>query len=107
MRSVRRAMSIVCLSALVASPIYAAKPTPIKNSVKYKDAGARPANGRSGSAAIEVRALRGQSNTDIEVTTGQFDNGTAPGVLEKVQVKVFGMTGDPIVTDNYRNIGSG
>jgi len=97
------AMGIACLFALIVSPIYAANPTPIPNSVKYKDAGAKPATGRSGSAAIEVRALRGQANTDIEVTTGQFERAApAAGKLDKVQVKVFGTSGDLIVTDNYR-----
>ena len=97
------AVGIACLSALIASPMQAAKPKPIQNSVKYKDAGAKPAGGRSGSAAIEVRALRGQANTDIQVTTGHFESATAPaGNLDKVQVKVFGTNGALIVTDNYR-----
>jgi len=97
------AVAVVCLSALIVSPMYAANPTPIHNSVKYKDAGARPATGRSGSAAIQVRALRGQANTDIEVTTGQFESAApAAGKLDKVQVKVFGTDGNLIVTDNYR-----
>ena len=68
----------------------------------HGDAGAKPATGRSGSAAIQVRALRGQNNTDIEVTTGDFDNATQAGVLDKVQVKIFEPNGNPVVTDNYR-----
>jgi hypothetical protein len=87
--------------------MFAAKPQPIPNSTKYRDAGAKPATGRSGSAAIAARALRGKTQTDIEVTTGQFDGGAAPaGKLDKVQVKLFAMTsGDVIATDNYRGAG--
>lgn len=103
MKSIERIAVAIALSALVATPMFAAKPSPISNSVKYKDAGAKPATGRSGSAAIQVRALRGQANTDIEVTTGQFESATAPvGKLDKVQVKLFGSAGDAVVTDNFR-----
>lgn len=106
MSSVRSAVGIVCLSALVASPVFAAKPNPIQNSVKYKDAGTKPATGRSGSAAIQVRALRGQTSTDIEVTTEQFESpAAAHGKLDKVQVKLLNTAGDAFVTNNYRNIG--
>ena len=45
--------------------------------MKYRDAGAKPGTGRSGSAAIQARALRGQSETTIEVTTGQFESAVA------------------------------
>ena len=71
--------------------------------MKYRDAGAKPATGRSGSAAIEARALRGQNETTIEVTTGRLDGSVAPaGKLDKVQIKVFNGHGDVVVTDNYR-----
>jgi hypothetical protein len=103
MSSIKGTLGILCLSALAAIPMYAATPNPIKNSVKYKDAGTKPATGRSGSAAIQVRALRGPVDTDIEVTTGQFESTTTPaGKLDKVQVKLFGTSGVLLVTDNYR-----
>jgi len=104
MNRLMRSLSVfVCLAALGVSPIYAAKPQPTPNSVKYRDAGAKPATGRSGSAAIQARALRGQTETTVEVTTGQFDGGTAAaGKLDKVQVKVFDNHDDVLVTDNYR-----
>ena len=93
---------LVCLAAFV-SPMYAARPQIQPNSVKYRDAGAKPATGRSGSAAIQARALRGRSETTVEVTTGQFESTAAPvGKLDKVQVKVFNGNGDVLVTDNYR-----
>lgn len=107
MRStVTRSVSVLVCAMALASPIYAALPQAFKNSVKYKDAGAKPATGRSGSAAIQARALRGQSQTDIEVTTGDFDGAAPVGKLDKVQVKLFTNAGDA-ATDNYRNIGSG
>jgi hypothetical protein len=96
----RVALGIVCLAALIASPVHAAIPTPIQNSVKYKDAGTKPATGRSGSAAIAVRALRGQNATDIDVSTGDA------GTLDKVQVKLFAADGTAVVTDNHRNAGN-
>jgi hypothetical protein len=62
---------------------------PISNAIKYKDSGVPVAKGRSGSAAIEARALLNKNGTtDIEVTTGSFDAGTTSGNLEKVQVKI-------------------
>jgi hypothetical protein len=76
--------------------MFAAKPQPIKNSVKYRDAGAKPATGRSGSAAIEVRALRTQTEASIQVAA------VPAGKLDKVQVKIFNSSGDVVVTDNYR-----
>ncbi|HEX8169152.1 MAG TPA: hypothetical protein VF824_01275 [Thermoanaerobaculia bacterium] len=80
----------------------AARPQPIPNSTKYRDAGAKPATGRSGSAAIQARALRGLTQTDIDVTTGTFDGTQPAGKLDKVQIKVLNGHGDAIVTDNYR-----
>ena len=96
--------AIVCSFALAAIPTYAALPHLHPNTTKYRETGARPAVGRSGSAAIELRALRGISNdTEIEVTTGHFDSGTAaPGKLDKVQVKLFAPNGKLLITDNYR-----
>src|SRR3954447_24871199 len=100
---VRRSAFAVCLVAFVAVPMYAGRPQLFQNSNKYRDAGAKPGTGRSGSAAIQARALRGQHATLVEVTTGQFDSNVAPvGKLDKVQVKVLASNGDAIVTDNYR-----
>ena len=106
MSKVTRSVSVLVCAIALSSSAFAALPQAFKNSVKYKDAGAKPATGRSGSAAIQARALRGQSQTDIEVTTGDFDGGAPVGVLDKVQVKLFTNAGD-VATDNYRNIGGG
>jgi len=93
---------IVCLAAFAVSPMYAAKPQPTPNSVKYRNAGAKPPTGRSGSAAIQARALRSQTETVIEVTTGDFEGTQPVGKLDKVQIKIFNGNGDVVTTDNYR-----
>ncbi len=66
---------LLTTAALAESPF-------IPNSIKYRDAGVKPATGRSGSATIEAYVLLGKDNTaTIEVAT------PAPGVIEKVQFK--------------------
>ncbi len=101
----KRSLVYLCLAAL-AVPVYAARPQAYTSSVKYRDAGAKPATGRSGSAAIQARALRGQFDTEIEVTTGEFDSAAAPvGKLDKVQLKLLAANGDVAVVDNYRKGG--
>src|SRR5215467_14649164 len=101
MRVIRHIPVVVRLG-LFAVPMFAGRPPIFQNSVKLRDAGAKPATGRSGSAAIQARAQRSQTETTIEVTTGQFDSNVAPaGRLDKVQVKLFNSNGDVVVTDNY------
>jgi len=65
------------------------KPALYPNSRKYRDAGAKPAVGRSGASAVQMRALLGISGTtDVELTTGSFDGAVAAsGSLGMVQVK--------------------
>ena len=99
----KRLWIFVCAAALAGSAFAASKPQPIPNSTMYRDAGAKPATGRSGSAAIQVRALRMPSAAVIQVTTGQLDSRTPPpGTLDKVQIKIFNAAGDAILTDNFR-----
>ena len=72
------------------------------NRVKYRDAGFHPATGRSGSAVVSARALLDKAGTTtVEVTTGSFDEGAAPGTLAKVQLKAFGPSGQLAFTDNH------
>jgi len=96
---------IALVAALaVAMPVTAQtllKPFPLD--AKYRDNGAKPTAGRSGSAAIEARALLGADGaTDLEVTTGHFEGGAAVGALAKVQVKILANDGRVLSTDNYR-----
>ncbi|HSW84699.1 MAG TPA: hypothetical protein VLH12_14545 [Usitatibacter sp.] len=97
-------VSAAVCSAFIATPADALTPLqPLPMSAKYRDNGAKPASGRSGSAAIEARALLGaDGTTDLEVTTGHFEGGAAVGSLSKVQVKVLANNGRVLTTDNYR-----
>jgi len=69
------------------------------NSRKYRDLGFQPASASVGSATISIRALLGRSGTtDVEVTTGTFDGGTASGTLSSVQVKGYDANGVQLFT---------
>ncbi|HET7464045.1 MAG TPA: hypothetical protein VFJ82_22505 [Longimicrobium sp.] len=84
------------------------QPRFISNAVKYRDAGARPATGRSGSSSLAVRALLGSDGvTQLEVTTGSFDGVAAPSPLAKVQVKQLEAGGGVLRTLNYNNLSGG
>jgi hypothetical protein len=97
-------VSILIAAALCSPSVAPAAPlSPNPMSVKYRDAGAKPAAGRSGSAAIEARALlSSDGTTDVEVTTGQFDGAAPRGQLAKVQIKLLAPNGAVVQTDNYR-----
>ena len=70
------------------------------NSRKYRDAGFHPATGSAGSAVVSVRALLDKSaTTSVEITTGTFDGGPAPGTLERAQVKAYAPSGKLFWTD--------
>src|SRR5712671_6589680 len=89
---------------LSANRATSAHPTTHPNSEKYRDAGFHPATGQSGSAAIAVRALLGRTGTtDVEVTTGDFDNGPALRALTSVQVKGYDPIGKHLFTSNNKN----
>ena len=78
------------------------------NAEKYRDQGAHPATGRSGSASIQSRALLGKDgNTAFEATTGELDGATPPGEIAKVQLTSLNGNGDAIVTTNFNHIGGG
>lgn len=103
MRRMLLIVSTGLCSALLVVPAWAQFAQPNPMSMKYRDAGAKPVGGRSGSAAIEVRALRdAAASTELEVTTGQFDGAAPRGTLAKVQVKLLTDSGDTMQTDNYR-----
>jgi hypothetical protein len=73
----------------------------IPNTTKYRDTGIPNAKGRSGSAAIEARALLGKDGaTELVVTTGSLESDTAAaGTIDKVQLK--GASG---ATKNFTNL---
>ena len=104
-------VKMIALAAALALAMPALAQTPLKPhpmTEKYRDTGTKPATGRSGSAAIEARALLGANGvTDVEVTTGHFEGTGAQGSLAKVQIKVLAPNGQVIQTDNYRQSRTG
>jgi hypothetical protein len=95
------ASGAVSTSAASQSPVFH------PNSEKYSDAGAKPATGRSGSAALESRALLGKDGTTLlEATTGSLESGTTRGQLRKIQLKLF--ISDALqFTDNVNGLSTG
>jgi hypothetical protein len=84
------------------------KPPRVSNAVKYSDKGANPVTGRSGSASLTTRALLGKDGvTLVEISTGALDGTNALGKLEKVQNKLFGTSGDLLLTTNYNHLSIG
>jgi hypothetical protein len=79
----------------------------ISNAVKYRDAGLKPATGRSGTASLTARALLGKDGmTTLDITTGELDAAAAPGTLKKIQLKQFDPNGLLQTTSNYLRIGA-
>jgi hypothetical protein len=108
-------MSIAALAALLAigstQPLAAQRalrgPNVHTNSVKYSDAGAKPATGRSGSASLQARALYGRDGSVlVEATTGNLDGAAGPGQIRKMQMKVLSADGKPMSTQNFVGHGS-
>jgi hypothetical protein len=78
------------------------------NSQKYRDAGAHPATGRSGSAQVQSRALLAKDgSTFVEATTGVLDGAPGPGSFSKVQAKLFGPDGSLQQTQNFNHLTAG
>jgi hypothetical protein len=86
----------------------AGRPAFVRNAVKYRERGAKPATGRSGTSTLAARALLGKDGvTELEVTTGAFDPPSAPRPLTRVQVKQLDAGGRLLGTLNYANPGGG
>lgn len=86
-------------------------PTPISNSVKYRDAGKKPGTGREGSASLMIRALMDKDReVELDITTGTEDDLNAkrgPGNLDKIQLKTFDPKGNHLSTVNYNKLKNG
>ena len=92
------------LDAALAAPARLSAPARIPNAVKYRDAGIRPAVGRSGSATLEGRALLGRDGrTLVEISTGSLEAGTSVGNIDKSQLAVS--AGGPV--QNYNRLDDG
>ena len=101
MKNIINTIAVSVAVALAAPAVAQTFATRHSMAEKYRDAGAKPAGGRSGSAAIEARALIDSLGiTDIEVTTGHFEGLGGGGTLGKVQVKLFTQDGYLLQTDN-------
>ena len=92
------------LSASGAGSQNAAAAGRIPNTVRYSDRGAKPATGRSGSAALSALALLGRDGrTELEVVSSSI---AAPGVpageISKLQVKQISHDGVLLSTVNSR-----
>lgn len=74
------------------------------NSARYRDAGAKPATGRSGSAALSVEALIGATGqVTLAVFSARASTPSVPaGILEKLQVKIFDANGRLVGTQNFK-----
>ncbi|HKD90375.1 MAG TPA: hypothetical protein VKB56_00685, partial [Terriglobales bacterium] len=85
------------------------KPKLIKNSVKYSDLGSHPVTGRSGSAMLTGSALINKDLTaDIDLTSSSVVNrAVAAGNIAKVQLKVSGNSGTPILVNNWNGLTGG
>ena len=77
---------------------------------RYRDAGHRPARGRSGTAALSMLALLGRDGTtEVRLSTGDVSDpwSPAPGSIARVQAKAFAPGGRLISTQNRDGSGGG
>ena len=87
-----------------APPTAAATFRSVSNAVKYRDAGQRPATGRSGSATLTVTALLGMTGTTaIDVAAGSVTGAGNP-LLTKVQLVGSTPTGAHLFTMNDNDL---
>ncbi|HUR82658.1 MAG TPA: hypothetical protein VM733_17995 [Thermoanaerobaculia bacterium] len=95
-RTLPRTMAIAAVLLLSSTLASADDFHPIPNSVKYKDSSVPNAKGSSGAASIEVRALFNKDqSTDVEVTTGTFDEPSAStATIKHVHLEYNGQVRD-------------
>lgn len=109
----RNVTSAIGLASVVAvlwgSAAFADTPVLNPGSQRYRAATPSSATGRSGSAALEVRALLGKNGTtSLEITTGKLDTAeAAPGKLSRVQVKLLDQWGGARHTHNHNRMKGG
>lgn len=86
-----------CLSAGAA---FAEQPELYSNRVKYADTGVANGTGKSGSAAVQTRALFGKNGaTDVELTTGALDGAAGAGSIDSVHLRTSSGA-----VDNFNNL---
>lgn len=87
----------------------ASGPRLIRNTVKYRDLGARPATGRSGTAILYAFALLDkQGVTEMSISAWSADSAKVgiPGVLKHVLIRAHDAQGTPMFTRNLHDLGS-
>lgn len=105
-RSARAFLAAAAVAVMVSPALAQTNSHATSNKVKYKNTGAQPANGRSGSATLQLRALLAKdASTQIEASTGDLEAGTSAGNISKTQVKVLLVGSTPAV--NYNNLHAG
>lgn len=77
--------------------------------LRYRDRGAKPWTGRSGSASLSAMALRGADGVvHLVATTGDLEApGAAPGSIAKLQVKGLGPDQAHLFTRNHNRLSGG
>ena len=112
-KSVRRTRSATIASAGIllwgigVSDTRASEPERISNTTPYRVSKPSAAKGRAGSAALSARALRRKSGeTDVELTTGDFDapNSPATGNISRVQVATTDARGRRQMVKEYADL---
>lgn len=85
------------------------QPRLVPSHVRYRDRGARPATGRSGSATLSMQALQDRSGqTLVRMSTGPLEQWWyAPGTISRLQLKALQPDGTPIGVTNQDDPGQG
>lgn len=84
------------------------RPALVPSRIKYRDAGAKPSTGRSGSSTLTVNALQGKDGaTELRVNAGTLDAGQPAPAIARVQVKQFTTGGEVIRTLNHNDAPGG
>lgn len=84
-------------------------PTLIPNTVKYRDTGAKPATGRSGSAMLRAFALLGKDGTvemDLQAVSADSTQWWVSGLMNRAQVKVLDADSSLLYVRNLNDMNS-
>jgi hypothetical protein len=105
-RFAARGLAALVSTGMSYTPAYAASHPALHSMSERYHANPSAATGRSGSASLSVRALRGHGGTtDVEISTGDLDSAqAAPGSLRRVQVKAFDGSGGLVWTHNFNQL---
>lgn len=96
--------SIAPARAGVAKSVGTGRATLFKNTVKYRDAGMKPATGRSGMAALTATALLGSNGVADVSVVSSIAGGAPGGTLTHVQLKLFDPNDRLQRTSNHRDL---